>query len=35
MICFLDIAQKSQEFVGNLWILEKIPGKILDFDAIL
>ena len=27
-ICFLDIAQKSQEFVGNLWIFEKIPGKI-------
>ena len=25
---FLDIAEKSQEFVGHLWILEKIPGKL-------
>ena len=32
---FSWILQKSQEFVGNLWILEKIPGKLEDFDAIL
>ena len=35
MICFLGYCKKSQEFVGNLWTLEKIPGKIKDFDAIL
>ena len=28
MICFLGYCKKSQEFVGDLWILEKLPGKI-------
>ena len=27
--------KKSREFVGNLWIFEKIPRIFLDFDAIL
>ena len=31
MIGFLDLAQKSQEFVGNLWILEILPRKLQDF----